>query len=132
MIKAFNPAFFKSVILVSRPAANIKTITPISDKDSINLLGPTIFNTAGPKTIPAINAPTTDGIRKRREKSPKAFVINKIKAISNRYRYSCIFIPPTMLLEVQTPFVEVANLHHETPTDMPSILSAFSFHDIHI
>ena len=79
-----------------------------------------------------INAPTTDGIRKRREKSPKAFVINKIKAISNRYRYSCIFIPPTMLLEFQTPFVEVANLHHETPTDMPSIVSAFSFHDIHI
>ena len=37
-----------------------------------------------------INAPTTDGIRKRREKSPKAFVINKIKAISNKYRYSCI------------------------------------------
>ena len=80
-------------MLVSRPAANIKTITPISDKDSINLLGSTISNTAGPKTIPAINAPTTDGIRNRREKSPKAFVINKIKAISNRYRYSCIFIP---------------------------------------
>ena len=40
--------------------------------------------------------------------------------------------PPTMLLEFQTPFVEVANLHHEIPTDMPSILPAFSFHDIHI
>ena len=35
-----------------------------------------------------------------------------------------------MLLEFQTPFVEVANLHHETPTDMPSIDSAFSLHDI--
>ena len=81
---AFKPAFFRSVILVSRPAPNIKTITPISDKVEIRLLGCTKPKTAGPNKIPASKAPTTAGIRNFRENNPKTFVPNKIRARSNR------------------------------------------------
>ena len=81
---AFNPAFFRSVMLVSSPASNISTMTPISDSDEIRSLGCTIFKSAGPKIIPANKEPTTEGICSRRVKSPKALVAKRIKAISNK------------------------------------------------
>ena len=60
-----TPTFFKSLILVSKPAVNINTITPISEILSIKSVSSKTekpnngFKIAGPSKSPANNAPTT-------------------------------------------------------------------------
>ena len=61
IIELASPHFFISRISVSRPATNISTITPISDRLlSIGALSrDTRLRHTGPKIMPATSAPTT-------------------------------------------------------------------------
>ena len=60
-----TPTFFKSLILVSKPAVNISTMTPISEMLSIKSVSSSTENPnrgckiAGPSKSPASSAPTT-------------------------------------------------------------------------
>ena len=79
-----TPLFFNSLISVSNPAVNIKTITPSSASCCIKSVSCNIFKTAGPRTRPAKRAPTTWGSLNRLVTSPNALVLSKITAISNK------------------------------------------------
>ena len=68
------PFFLTSSISVSKPARNINRITPISAVCSINRLLSTILNPDGPKSIPAVSAPTTAGICTFLDAIPNTFV----------------------------------------------------------
>ena len=92
------PAFFSSWMSVVIPALNMMTMTPISErwlKKSVGLRKKgskkpgrcRMLNSAGPKMIPAISAPTTWGICSFRVSSPKIFVLSKISAMSYKNRY---------------------------------------------
>ena len=59
-IEAF-PVFFNSLISVSSPAVNIKTITPSSATWRIKSVSCKMFKQAGPSNNPANKAPTTCG-----------------------------------------------------------------------
>ena len=53
------PVFFSSLISVSKPAVNIRMITPSSAICVINSVSVSTFSIAGPRTRPASRAPTT-------------------------------------------------------------------------
>ena len=72
----------------TKPALNIKTMTPNSAKLLIKEFRSTTFSNIGPKIIPAANAPTTCGRLIRFVINPNNLVVNKIMAICNRYAYS--------------------------------------------
>ena len=59
--KQARPLFLRSSILVSRPAINIRIITPISAVLVRKSVLATMPRQLGPRTIPAIRAPTTCG-----------------------------------------------------------------------
>ena len=79
-----SPAFFSSCKSVSRPALNIRTITPNSAKLLIREFRSTTSSNIGPKIMPAANAPTTCGKLIRFVTNPNNFVANKMMAICNR------------------------------------------------
>ena len=100
------PHFLSSLMSVSRPAQNIRTITPISDKCSIKSVWckakfskwcPPITtpdnkfpNTAGPSKSPASKAPTTCGILYLLVSKPRNLVLIRISANCHKYPYSSI------------------------------------------
>ena len=82
------PVFLSSLISVSSPAQNIRTITPISETCLINSVSLRTPKHAGPKIRPARSAPTTCGSLTFFVTSPKIFVLSKIRASDNKYPYS--------------------------------------------
>ena len=84
MIKDALPVFFSSRTSVSRPAVNIRIITPSSAICVINSVSVSTLSMAGPSTRPATSAPTTWGILNRLVTSPNTFVVRRIKARSKR------------------------------------------------
>ena len=84
MIKAAFPDLRSSSKSVVKPAVNISTMTPSSDRSSSSGVSCNTFSTAGPSRSPASSAPTTWGMAKRLVKIPSALVLNKINASSNR------------------------------------------------
>ena len=84
MIKDAFPLAFNSLISVSRPAQNIRTITPSSATALIKFVSVNTPHMAGPKISPAISAPTTCGICTFLVANPNNFVHSNITAKSNR------------------------------------------------
>ena len=81
------PLFLNSLKLLSSPALNNSTITPTSANCLIKSVSCIILNTAGPNIKPANNAPTTCGNLNLFVTNDKSFVLSKISARSNKYRY---------------------------------------------
>ena len=84
------PVFFSSWISVSKPAVNIRTMTPTSDNLVMKSVSCNTFNIAGPRIKPAASAPTTCGILNLRVTRPNSFVLRRISAKSNRKPYPSI------------------------------------------
>ena len=78
------PLFFNSLISVSSPALNIRTITPSSATVAKKSVSDRTPNIAGPSRSPAASAPTTCGICTFLVATPSNLVHNKIIARSNK------------------------------------------------
>ena len=93
-----KPLFLSSSKSVSRPAINIRRITPISEAFWIKSVYSIKSRKDGPSMMPEIRAPTTAGNWTRLEISPKNFVDKSITAKENRYKYlSSTFKTPPIL-----------------------------------